>query len=49
MPNSERVWSRIKNHQGAIFETKTGKDFTFEISGNVFNPAPPQNSWVAEA
>ena len=39
MPNSETVWSRIKNHQGAIFETKTGKDFTFEISGNVFNPS----------
>lgn len=39
MPNAETVWNRIKALQGEHFETKTGKEFTFEIAGNVFNPS----------
>ena len=33
------VWRRIKAMEGKNFETKTGKPFTFEISGNVFHPS----------
>ena len=39
MANPETVWSRIKNLEGEVFETKTGRQFTFEISGNVFRPS----------
>jgi len=35
-PNIETTWARIKALQGQPFETKTGKPFTFEISGNIF-------------
>lgn len=33
------VWKRLKSHEGMEFETKTGKPFTFEISGDIFNPS----------
>ena len=39
MANPETIWSRIKNLQGEAFETKTGREFTFEVSGNVFRPS----------
>jgi hypothetical protein len=39
MTNADIVWKRITALQGERFETKTGKEFTFEISGNVFIPS----------
>lgn len=39
MPNEETVWTRIKALQGQRFETKTGKEFTFDVVGNVFHPS----------
>jgi len=38
MPHIDTVWGRIKTFQGQMFETKPGKQFTFEISGNTFIP-----------
>lgn len=38
-PSIDDVWSRLKAHEGLKFETKTGKLFTFQISGNVFHPS----------
>ncbi len=38
----EKVWGRIKALEGEEFHTKTGKLFTFEISGNVFQPSRTQ-------
>lgn len=35
----DAVWRRMKAMEGKEFETKTGKPFTFEISGNVFHPS----------
>ena len=32
----EEVWRRLKSHEGDEFETKTGKPFTFEITGEIF-------------
>jgi hypothetical protein len=32
----DSVWNRIKSFEGEKFETKTGKPFTFEISGDIF-------------
>lgn len=34
----DELWSRLKKFQGEDFETKTGKAFKYEISGNVFRP-----------
>ncbi|MEJ8568620.1 hypothetical protein [Elongatibacter sediminis] len=34
-PSIETVWARLQKLQGQYFETKTGKAFTFEISGRV--------------
>ena len=39
MPHIDTVWGRIKTLQGQEFETKRGKQFTFEISGNTFIPS----------
>jgi hypothetical protein len=39
MPDLETVWRRIQGLKGEEFETKTGKPFTYEISGNVFLPS----------
>lgn len=36
-PSIDTVWARLKRLQGEPFETKTGKPFTFEISGNIFH------------
>ena len=38
-PMIEEVWGRIKALEGKKFRTKTGKQFTFEITGNVFQPS----------
>ena len=38
-PMLEVVWGRIKALEGEEFHTKTGKPFTFEISGDVFRPS----------
>ena len=38
-PPLEEVWYRIKPLEGEKFETKIGKPFTFEISGNVLGPS----------
>ena len=34
----EKVWVRIKNHEGEKFETKTGKPFIYEIVNNSLIP-----------
>jgi hypothetical protein len=39
MPSVENVWTRLKSFEGQDFETKTGKPFTYEISGEVFHPS----------
>lgn len=39
MINAEKLWKRIEALQGERFETKTGKGFTFEVSGNIFIPS----------
>lgn len=33
------LWSRLRSLEGHDFETKTGKPFTYEISGDVFHPS----------
>ena len=33
------VWRRIQALEGAEFETKTGKPFTFTVVGNVLRPS----------
>ena len=38
-PNIETLWGRIKALAGQEFETKTGKPFSYEISGNIFLPS----------
>ena len=38
-PMLEVVWGRIKLLEGKGFHTKTGKPFTFEIAGDVFQPS----------
>jgi len=35
----DEVWRRLKALEGQNFHTKTGKPFTFEISGNMFHPS----------
>ena len=43
MSESERsidvIWLRLRSMEGEAFETKTGKPFTYEISGNIFHPS----------
>lgn len=31
------IWDRLKAYEGHEFETKTGKIFTYELSGDVFH------------
>jgi hypothetical protein len=38
-PSIDEVWQRIKALERHNFETKTGKPFTFEVSGDVFRPS----------
>jgi len=38
-PSIDDLWGRLKSLQGQDFETKTGKPFTYEISGDVFHPS----------
>ena len=33
------LWHRLKDCEGQVFETKTGKPFTYEIAGEVFHPS----------
>ena len=35
----DELWSRLKACQGEPIETKTGKPFTYDISGDVFHPS----------
>ncbi len=35
----DQIWQRLRSLQGETFETKTGKPFTFEISGDIFKPS----------
>ena len=39
MPSIDDLWVRLKSLQGRDFETKTGKPFTYEITGDVFYPS----------
>ena len=47
-PSVDDVWRRLKALEGREFETKTGKPFTFDISGDVFHPSRTQYN-VAKA
>jgi hypothetical protein len=38
-PFFSEIWSRIKALEGEEFETKTGKPFTFVVSGQIFRPS----------
>ena len=33
----DRVWARIKSHQGDVFHTIGGKEFTYMVTGKVLN------------
>ena len=37
MPDIDSVWIRIQEHESDEFKTKTGKPFSYEITGNVLN------------
>lgn len=41
MPNTpfEEIWRRIVTHEGEIFRTKTGLEFTYRIDGEGFYPS----------
>ena len=41
MPNTpfEEIWRRIVTHEGKIFRTKTGLEFTYRIDGEGFYPS----------
>lgn len=39
MKNIELIWSRLVSLQGEEFRTKTQLPFTYEITGNIFNPS----------
>lgn len=36
-PSIDELWTRLKAYEGEEFKTKTGKSFTYEISGDVFH------------
>ncbi len=38
-PIFQEVWNRIRTHEGEEFKTITGKPFTYQIHGDVFNPS----------
>jgi hypothetical protein len=38
-PSVNDLWSRLRTYEGQEFETKTGKPFTYELSGDVFHPS----------
>ena len=35
----DELWSRLRANAGKEFETKSGKPFAYEISGDVFYPS----------
>ena len=35
----DEIWKRIVLHKGEIFHTKTGKEFTYHIRGDIFLPS----------
>lgn len=35
MPDIDKVWKRIRHHEGERFETKRGKPLKYEVTGNV--------------
>ena len=37
MPDIDSVWIRIQEHESDEFKTKTGKPFSYEITGDVLN------------
>ena len=39
IPPINAVWIRIKNLSGQQFLTKSGKPFTYSVSGDVLNPS----------
>jgi len=38
-PSIDDLWGRLRALEGHKFETKTGKPFTYGISGAVFHPS----------
>jgi hypothetical protein len=39
MPTIDQVWSRIRSLEGQEFQTKTGKPFTYSVSGDSLTPS----------
>ncbi len=39
MTNFEKIWRKIREHEGDIFHTKTGLRFTYSIEGDIFHPS----------
>jgi len=39
MSSIDKVWSRIKSHEGETFTTKTGLEFSYSVSGEVLRPS----------
>ncbi len=37
MPNIDKVWNRIKAHEGDDFETKRGKPLTYKINDKILH------------
>ncbi len=40
----DNIWRRLHACEGAMFETKTGRPFTYEIEGNIFRPSRTERS-----
>jgi hypothetical protein len=38
MTNFEKIWNRIKAHEGETFTQIRGGEFTYEVSGNIVIP-----------
>ena len=36
--NSQTVWERIRAHAGCVFRQLRGREFTYEVRGNVLRP-----------
>ena len=39
MLNIDEIWKRIKDHEGEVFETKSGKHLKYEIDGEILHPS----------
>jgi len=39
MISFEEIWKKIIEHEGEVFYTKTGKEFTYEVIGDAIYPS----------